>query len=201
MSRTPKFTLSIPHKAKAYADDLSIISGSLEEHTQMVQTINQLSREIDPIIRPDKCVTLVFDGKKITELNSQMAGWDQYLKEPQISLVQQLQPPISPQLQKLRNNWRRRSPYIVLKSIDSRPIRGDYKVWIFWNYVVPSSRFFLTVDPISDNGIRSIQSTATKFVKNGSDFPEMQRKQSFTTQRSSIVHIFQPRGWRWKSPN
>ena len=200
VSRTPKFTLSAPNKAKAYADDLSIISGSLEEHTEMVQTIDQLSREIDLIKCPDKCVTLVFDGKKITELNSQMAGWDKYLKEPQNSLVQQLQPPISTQLQKLRNNWRR-SPYIVLISIDSRPIRGDYNVWIFQNYVVPSSRFLLTVDPISDNGIRSIQSTATKFIKNGSDFPEMQRKWSFTTQRSSIVHIFQPRGWRRKSPN
>ena len=30
---------------------------------------------------------------------------------------------------------------------------------------MPSSRFLLTVDPISDNGIRSIQTTATKFIK------------------------------------
>lgn len=64
-SWTPKFTLSAPHKAKAYADDLSIISGSFEEHMETVQTIDQLSREIDLIICPDKCVTLVFDRKKI----------------------------------------------------------------------------------------------------------------------------------------
>ena len=74
MSQTPKFTLSAPHKVKAYADNFSIISDSLEEHTEMVQTINQLAREIDFMIRPDKCVTLVFDGKKvlkkITRLNS-----------------------------------------------------------------------------------------------------------------------------------
>ena len=31
--------------------------------------------------------------------------------------------------------------------------------------MVPSSRFLLTADPIYDNGIRSIQSTATKFIK------------------------------------
>ena len=83
MSRTPKFTLSAPHKAKAYTDDLSIISGSLEEHTETVQTIDQLSREIDLIIRPDKCVTLVFDGKKILknhriELTN---GWTRSISE------------------------------------------------------------------------------------------------------------------------
>ena len=112
-SRTPKFTLSAPHKVKAYADDLSIISGSLEEHTETVQTINQLSREIDLMIRPDKCVTLVFDGKKIL-INHRIElidGRNPYLKEPQNSSVQQLQPHISPQLQQLRNNWKERSPW------------------------------------------------------------------------------------------
>ena len=42
---------------------------------ETVQTINLLSREIDLIIRPHKCVTPVFDGKNfLTGLNSQMAG-------------------------------------------------------------------------------------------------------------------------------
>ena len=64
VSSALKFTLSAPHKAKAYADDLSIISSSLEEHTKTVQTIDQTAREIDLVIHPDKCVTLAFDGKK-----------------------------------------------------------------------------------------------------------------------------------------
>ena len=62
VSRTPKLILSAPHKVKAYADDLSIISDSIEEHTEMVQTIDQLSRKIDLMIY--KGVTLVFDRKK-----------------------------------------------------------------------------------------------------------------------------------------
>ena len=101
MLSSPDFS-TLYHKAKAYADDLCIISGSLEEHTETVQTIDKLSREINLVIHPDKCVSIVFDGKKIiktTGLNSEMAGQDQYLKEPQNSTVQQLQPPISPQLQ------------------------------------------------------------------------------------------------------
>ena len=100
VSRTPKFTLSAPNKANCNADNLSIISGSLEEHTEMVQTVNQLSGEINLMIRDDKCITLVFDGKEILK-NHQIEptdGWTR-LKEPQNSLVQQLQPPISSQPQ------------------------------------------------------------------------------------------------------
>ena len=73
MSRTPKLTLSAPHNVKACADHLSIIPDSIEEHMEMVQTIDQLAKEIDLMIYPDKCVTLVFDGKKswkIIGLNS-----------------------------------------------------------------------------------------------------------------------------------
>ena len=102
MSWTPEFTLSAPHKVKAYADDLSIISDSLKEHTETVQTINQLSRKIDLMIHPDKRVTLVFDVKKI-----------------------------------LKNHRLKLCGTIVL----------------------------IHLDPISDNSIRSIQNTATKFKK------------------------------------
>ena len=93
-----------------------------------------------------------------------MAVQNWYLKEPQKSfgatIATSHQSTASTAKKQLEEKI-----FLALKSIDSRPIRGEYKVWIFRNYVVPSSRFLLTVDPISDNGIRSIQSTATKFKK------------------------------------
>ena len=196
VSRTPKFTLSVPHKAKAYADDLSIISGSLEEHTETVQTIDQLSKEIDLIIRPDKCVTVVFDGKKVLknhriELTN---GWTRSISE---GATKFLGATIATSHQSTASKAKKQLEEkisLALKSIDSRPIRGEYKVWIFRNYVVPSSRFLLTVDPISDNGSDPSRPLPQSLLRNGSDFPEMQHKRSFSTQRPSIVHIFQPRG-------
>ena len=93
-----------------------------------------------------------------------MAVQNQYLKEPQNSLGATIatsrQSPASTAKKQLEEKIS-----LALKSIDSRPIRGEYKVWIYRKYVVPSSRYLLTVDPISDNGIRSIQSTAMKFKK------------------------------------
>lgn len=61
------FHFSVPHKVKGYADDLSIISDSFDEHVKTVQKIDQNLREIDLAIRPDKCVTLQFNGKKVLD--------------------------------------------------------------------------------------------------------------------------------------
>ena len=52
------------HKVKGYADDLSIISDSFDEHVKTVQKIDQNLREIDLAIRPDKCVALQFKTER-----------------------------------------------------------------------------------------------------------------------------------------
>ena len=62
------FHFSAPHKVKGYADDLSIISDSFDEHVKTVQKIDQNLREIDlVVVRPDKCVTLQFNGKNVVD--------------------------------------------------------------------------------------------------------------------------------------
>ena len=62
------FSAPLPlHKVKGYADDLSIISDSFDEHVKTVENIDQNLREIDLVIRPDKCATLQFIGKKVLD--------------------------------------------------------------------------------------------------------------------------------------
>ena len=99
-----------------------------------------------------------------------MAGRGQFPKEPQNSYVQRLHPPHQSTASSAKKQLEKKIS-LALKSIDNRPIRGEYKVWIFRNYVVPSSRFFLAVEPISASGIRLIQRTATKFIKKWLRFP------------------------------
>ena len=63
------------------------------------------------MIRPDKCVTLVvFDGKKIHRIEL-IAGWTKSISEGATKFFgATIATSISPQLQQLRNNWRR-SPW------------------------------------------------------------------------------------------
>ena len=59
----------------------------------------------------------------------------------------------------------------ALKKIDERPIRGEYKVWIYKHYVATSVFFLLAVDAISESTIKSIQSGATRFIKKWLNLP------------------------------
>ena len=138
---------------------MSIISDSFDEHVKTVQ-------KIDLVIRPDKCVTLQFNGKKVLDQcvdlidgeTRSILGKDTKILGATVASSRQKTSSIAKRRLKERITQ-------ALKSIDSRPIRGEYKVWIYRNYVVPSSCFLLAVEPISASGIESIQSTATRFIK------------------------------------
>ena len=112
--------------------------GSLEEHMETVQTIDQLSREIDLTLHPDKCVTLIFDGKKILK-NHRIEltdGWTRSISE---GATKFLGATIATSHQSTASTAKKQLEEkisLALKSIDSRPIRGEYKVRIFRNYVV-----------------------------------------------------------------
>ena len=166
------FHFSAPHKVKGYADDLSIISDSFDEHVKTVQKIDQNLREIDLVIRPDKCVTLQFNGKKVLDQCVDIIdGETRSIVEKDTKC---LGASVASSRQKTSSIAKRRLKERItkaLKSIDSRLIRGEYKVWIYRNYVVPSSRFLLAVELISASVVESIQSTATRFIKRWLNLP------------------------------
>ena len=56
--------LSKPHKVKGFADDLTIISSSKSDHSLALQQISSSCSDLDLRLKPAKCVSLVFDGKK-----------------------------------------------------------------------------------------------------------------------------------------
>ena len=55
--------------------------------------------------------------------------------------------------------------YESLQHIDSRPIRGEYKTWIYKSYLIPSILFNLTVDRISAATSKKIQLKSTSYLK------------------------------------
>ena len=61
--------------------------------------------------------------------------------------------------------------YSALRKIHSRPIRGEFKTWIYKCHLVSSLRFLLTVDHISLTPIKKIQTQATSFLKKWLNVP------------------------------
>ena len=58
----------------------------------------------------------------------------------------------------------------AIKRNDERPIRGEYKIWILKNYVASLIQFLLTVDPVSENSLLTIQKIL-KYIKSWLNLP------------------------------
>ena len=46
----------------------------------------------------------------------------------------------------------------LLTVTDSLPIRGEYKLWIYRNYIISLLRFHLCVDAITNHAINQLES-------------------------------------------
>jgi len=53
------------HKVKAFADDLSVFSASMKDHAAALQAIDEHCSDLDLTLKPSKCVSFVYDGKKM----------------------------------------------------------------------------------------------------------------------------------------
>ena len=52
-----------------------------------------------------------------------------------------------------------------LTHLDRAPIRGEYKIWIYRRYLVPSLHYKLAVNVVAKTTINKMNATATKYIK------------------------------------
>ena len=66
--------LSTTHKLKAFADDLTVISSSKEDHQSALTKINSYCLDLGLTLKPFKCVSFVFDGKRANKSDTFFIG-------------------------------------------------------------------------------------------------------------------------------
>ena len=59
----------------------------------------------------------------------------------------------------------------LLSATDLLPIRGEYKLWIYRNYIISLLRFRLCVDAITNHTIKKLESTVTRYLKKWLQLP------------------------------
>lgn len=52
----------------------------------------------------------------------------------------------------------------LLSTVDTLPICGEYKLWLYQNYIVSLLRFHLTVDA-TKGAITKLENLATRYLK------------------------------------
>ena len=122
---------------------------------------------------PDKCVTISYDTKRMVRdakiklqkssthcITSDSTKFLGHLLGKSFQASQQAAS------EKIKNKVSK-----ALKLTNQRPVWGEYKVWIYKNYLAPSLFFLLSVDSIPDVVIRSLQASATRLIKKWLNLP------------------------------
>jgi len=157
-----KYYKSSEHFIKAYANDATLISDSLETHTKVLQQVDQKALDLDLSFKPSKCVSFLFDGnnrsdqgielsggitKSITEKGTKFLG-----KSLEVSLSA-TKAVANKKLCGLLSD--------LLSATDVLPVRGEYKLWLYHNYIVSLLRFHLSVDAVTKGAVTNMENMAT----------------------------------------
>ena len=158
--------LSKDHKVKAYADDLTIITENPVDHQLVLSFANDKCRDIGLTIRPDKCFSLVTDGKSVTNATFTVGdGHTSNINDHPTAFLGSTVCHNACQTKRTASESFDKLFTSILSRLDRAKIRGEYKVWIYKRYLVPSLHFKLSVNPISTQTIKKANALATKCIK------------------------------------
>ena len=144
---------------KGFADDLSVFSSNISEHHSPLSDLSTYSQNLDLTLRPDKCISVIFDGNKMDHKTtfSSANGSTRNIAEAPTKILGKLIAGSS-SLTKQTVATKLDSKIIsAMQRLDDRPIRGEFKVWIWKNYLAHSLCFMLMVDAVKESVLVKIQ--------------------------------------------
>ena len=158
---------------KGFADDLTLVSSDKEDHRNALSRIDLCASDLDLAIRADKCYTLSLKGLKQD-------------KKFSVALVSGKTTPISKADTKFLGRYIACTPKSTttlyndsisskfkeaIEKIDTKHIRGEFKVWIYHHYLAPSFHYFLAVNQTSTTRIQNLEAVATRKMKKWLNLP------------------------------
>ena len=117
-SDSPPYCLSHPHKAKSFADDLTILSSNPTEHQYALSELDQKCNDLGLSIRPDKCVSLALHEGSVTKkgFNIGVSQTTNLCDKPAKFLVAPLPSQVYKQRRKLAPTCYQRLPPLLVQS-------------------------------------------------------------------------------------
>ena len=132
-----KFYSSSEHCVKAYADDATLISDSLEAHVSVLQQVDQKAKDLDLSFKPTKCVSYLFDGHSHRKEGIQLSsGFTKSITEGGTKFLGKLLEVSLSATKTAANKKMTDTLSRLLSAVDMLPIRGEYKLWLYRNYIV-----------------------------------------------------------------
>ena len=161
------------HKVKGFTDDLIIISSSLNDHSKALQEISNCCQDLDLTLKPPKCVSFVFDGKKTDKATTFKVGcgMTRNMSSGPTKFLGQTQAVSATSTSCEAGKKFISSFQQELDNLDQTSVRGEYKLWIYKRYLAPSYHCVMAVDPIPESAIKKMKSAALKKIKRWLNLP------------------------------
>ena len=132
----------------------------------MFQEIDKRAAGLDLTLKPSKCVLFPFDGSKHMSQGIRLSGGTtKLITEGGTKFLGKL---IDVSLSATKSMANKKMTNLLsglLTATDTLPIRGEYNLWIYRNYIISLLRFHLCVDAITDHTIKQFESTVIHFLK------------------------------------
>ena len=166
-STSQQYYQSSEHKCKALADDLTIPNRSRSDHQETLRQVEEACNSMGLTLNPSKCVSITIEnGKPKPKATYHLRdGQTRNLcSAPTKFLGHTIAS--TPQESKRRSSTNLKNHVIsILKRIDDRPIRGEMKIWIVRNYLIPSLQYQLAVNHTSKSCILHLENEVTKLAR------------------------------------
>ena len=174
---SPKLVDSMEHSVKGYADDVTIISNDIDAHVSVLQTVDQRASDLDLSFKPAKCVSYLFNGIKHLQKGVPLSkGTTRSITEGGTKFLGKLIDVSLSATKKAANKRMITRLTELLTATDVLSVRGEYKLWIYRNYILSLLRFHLSVDAVTQSAISKMESMVTRYLKKWLHLPRSATK-------------------------
>jgi len=138
----------------------------------VLQELDKRAADMDLMLKPSKCVSFLFDGSKhLSQGIVLSSGTTRLISEGGTKFLGKLVDVSLSATKAVANRKVLSFLTELLSATDLLPIRGEYKLWIYRNYIISLLRFRLCVDAITNHTIKKLESTVTRYLKKWLQLP------------------------------
>ena len=153
-----------------FADDFNLITTNKRTHQRLINNINGWINSMGLKLKPPKCVSIsIISGKPTPvnfEINNSPINTLQSAPHKFLGSHLTFQNKQSEILNFVSNHIRCR-----LDRVDELLIRNEYKIRIYRDYILPATRFHLTVHELTSTSLDKLDALANRYVKRWTHLP------------------------------
>jgi hypothetical protein len=151
-----------------FADDFSLITTNKSTHQKIITQLNDLTKSLGLKPKPIKCYSLSITIGKPTNI----ALGDTSVHSIQENPIKFLGAFISYNGKPQETyNYLASQLKTKLSNIDKSPIRNEFKIHIYKDYLLPSLRFSLTIQDLHSTHLSALDKMTSKSIKSWSGLP------------------------------